>query len=83
MDTQHTKREQTTQKNNLFEDLPDLVPLDKAAVALGVGRNKKYELLDKVAWLKEGKSYMVVKASLIDYVLARIQLGKQTRRKKC
>ena len=63
--------------DKLFADLPDLVPLDTAAKALGIGRNKKYELLDKVAWFKDGKSYMLVKPSLVDYVLAKIQYGKK------
>jgi len=55
-------------EKDFFADLPDLIPLSQAAELLGIGRTKKYELLDEIPTRKFGKEYMVSRKHLAEYV---------------
>jgi hypothetical protein len=61
---------------DLFRDLPDLITLDQAAKELGVGRTKKYELLDIFLAKKDGKHYLISKRHLAEYVVATLTMRR-------
>jgi len=63
----------TIKAEDLFRNLPDLIPLGQAAKELGVGRTKKYELLDILPSIKVGKEHHIPKRILAEYVVATIK----------
>lgn len=54
----------------MFDSLKDVLSVDEACKALGIGKNKMYELLNKniIMSIRVGKKYCIPKEFLIDFV---------------
>ena len=57
-------------KNNLFNNYPDLLTIADMQNALGIGRTKAYKLINggEIKHLRIGKSIKVPKQYLIDFI---------------
>ncbi|MCL2569984.1 MAG: helix-turn-helix domain-containing protein [Firmicutes bacterium] len=67
---------------DLFNDLPDLVPLSQAATILGLGRTKMYDLLGRIPTIKIGKEHRVTKIHLAQFVTRELDYGLKARELK-
>ncbi len=54
----------------MFNEYPDVLTVEQTATALGIGKNKAYELLkDRVIGSKRiGRKIIIPKCCLIDYI---------------
>lgn len=62
----------------MFKDYPDVLSVDQMAQALGIGRNKAYELIHnrEIGFKRIGRRFLIPKISLIDYLTsARYAVG--------
>ena len=66
----------TIKPEELVADLPPLLSLHQAATILGIGKSKKYELLDVLPSSKLGKEYMIAKLHLAEYAIAQLKVRR-------
>lgn len=54
----------------MFKDYPDVLTVEQLAVALGIGRNKAYELVNNniIGSKRVGRRILVPKVCLVEYV---------------
>lgn len=54
----------------MFDEYPDILTVQQLMCALGIGRNKAYDMLkhNQIRNIKIGKKYKVPKSCLIEFV---------------
>jgi excisionase family DNA binding protein len=56
----------------MFNEYPDVLTVKQLAKALGIGKNKAYEMVKShiISSIRLGKQYLIPKMYLIDYIEA-------------
>ncbi|HQA59154.1 MAG TPA: helix-turn-helix domain-containing protein [Acetivibrio sp.] len=56
----------------MFRQYPDVMTVRQLAKALGIGKNKAYEMLKKqvISSIKLGRKYIIPRQYLLDYIEA-------------
>jgi excisionase family DNA binding protein len=59
-------------EENMFRQYPDVMTVRQLAKALGIGKNKAYEMLKKqvISSIKLGRKYIIPRQYLLDYIEA-------------